>query len=124
MTIELRPNADFQNGQTPDGIPIIATRRAHTIVKVKNGKTIVIGGLMREQKVESISKVPILGSIPLLGFLFRKSVHSSVKTELVIFITPRIVTEKLTEEMLQPEKKLSEKALKKLEIIKPKRKKK
>lgn len=124
MTIELRPNADFQNGQTPDGIPIIATRRAHTIVKVKNGKTIVIGGLMREQKVESVSKVPILGSIPLLGFLFRKSVHSSVKTELVIFITPRIVTEKLTEEMLQPEKKLSEKALKKLEIIKPKRKKK
>ncbi len=124
MTIELRPNADFQNGQTPDGIPIIATRRAHTIVKVKNGKTIVIGGLMREQKVESISKVPILGSIPLLGFLFRKSAHSSVKTELVIFITPRIVTEKLTREMLQPEKKLSEKALKKLEITKPKRKKK
>lgn len=124
MTIELRTNADFQNGQTPDGIPIIATRRAHTIVKVKNGKTIVIGGLMRKQKVESISKVPILGSIPLLGFLFRKSVHSTIKTELVIFITPRIVTEKLTREMLQPEKKLSEKALKKLEIIKTKREKK
>ena len=79
---------------------------------------------MRKQKVESISKVPILGSIPLLGFLFRKSVHSTIKTELVIFITPRIVTEKLTREMLQPEKKLSEKALKKLEIIKTKREKK
>ncbi|MEA3499628.1 MAG: secretin N-terminal domain-containing protein [Candidatus Marinimicrobia bacterium] len=116
MTIELRPNADFQNGQTPDGIPIIATRRANTSVKVKNGKTIVIGGLMREQKVESVSKVPILGSIPLLGFLFRKTVKSSVKTELVIFITPRIVTEGMTNKMLNPKNRLSEKALKKLDM--------
>ena len=114
ITIEIKPNADFQNGQTPDGIPIIATRKASTKVKVGNGKTIIIGGLMRDSDVQTISKVPILGSIPLLGALFRSKINKKEKTELVIFITPRIMSDKLAESELVPEKHLSDDAVKKL----------
>ncbi len=117
ITIELKPSADFQNGQTPDGIPIIATRKAETKVKVANGKTIVIGGLMRDSDVQTINKVPILGSIPILGALFRSKINIKEKTELVIFITPRIVTDEISEEILRPEKSLSEKAMKKLDKL-------
>ncbi|MCK4641731.1 MAG: type II and III secretion system protein, partial [Candidatus Marinimicrobia bacterium] len=114
ITIEIKPNADFQNGQTPDGIPIIATRKASTKVKVGNGKTIIIGGLMRDSDVQTISKVPILGSIPILGALFRSKINKKEKTELVIFITPRIMSDKLAESELVPEKHLSDDAVKKL----------
>ncbi len=114
ITVHLRPNADFQNGQTPDGVPIIATRKANTTIKVTNGETIVIGGLMRESLVESVNKVPILGSIPLLGLLFRHKVRNKVKTELVVLITPHIVTEEMATRDLKPDAKLSEKAYKEL----------
>lgn len=114
ITVIIRPNADFQNGQTPDGIPIIATRKADTKVTVQNGKTIVIGGLMRESTTETISKVPILGSIPLIGALFRSKVQLFTKTELVVFLTPKILTTELARTELIPEKRLSEDALKKL----------
>jgi len=117
ITIEIKPNADFQNGQTPDGVPIIATRKASTKVKVGNGKTIIIGGLMRDSEVQTISKVPILGSIPLLGALFRSKINKKEKTELVIFITPRIMSDDLAESELVPEKHLSENARKKLEKL-------
>lgn len=117
ITIEIKQNADFQNGQTPDGIPIIATRKASTKVKVGNGKTIIIGGLMRDSDVQTISKVPILGSIPILGALFRSKINKKEKTELVIFITPRIMSDELAESELILEKHLSENALKKLEKL-------
>ena len=123
ITININPNADFQNGQTPDGVPIIATRKAETQITVSNGKTIVIGGLMRESTTETTSKVPILGSIPLLGNLFRSKVKASTKTELVIFLTPKIITPKLASIDLVPEKHLSDDALKKIEKIEPIRKK-
>jgi len=114
ITIEIKQNADFQNGQTPDGVPIIATRKASTQVKVGNGKTIIIGGLMRDSDVQTISKVPILGSIPVLGALFRSKINKKEKTELVIFITPRIMSDDLAESELAPEKYLSDDAVKKL----------
>lgn len=110
ITIEIRPNADYQNGSTPDGVPIIATRKANTRVKVGNGKTIVIGGLMRESETTTVSKVPLLGSIPLIGFLFRSNIHQKVKTELVVFITPIIVTNEMEANALQPESRLSDDA--------------
>ncbi|MBL7067220.1 MAG: hypothetical protein ISS29_05115 [Candidatus Marinimicrobia bacterium] len=117
ITIEIKPNADFQNGQTPDGIPIIATRKASTQVKVGNGKTIIIGGLMRDSDVQTISKVPILGSIPILGALFRSKINKKEKTELVIFITPKIMHNDLAESELVPEKHLSDDARKKLDKL-------
>ncbi|MFZ5516131.1 MAG: type II secretion system protein GspD [Candidatus Zhuqueibacterota bacterium] len=91
ITVYLEPNADYQNGITPDGTPIIAMRKAKTSVVVKNGSTIVIGGLIRNAETSTRNKVPILGSIPLLGYLFRSDIKSNEKTELAIFLTPIIL---------------------------------
>jgi len=112
ITVDITPNADFQNGQTSDGTPIIARRTANTTIKIQNGETIVIGGLIRESNTKTISKVPILGSIPLIGVLFRSKLDQKVKTELVVFINPTIVTDEIIKAKLQPDSQLSEKALK------------
>jgi len=119
ITIEVTPNADFENGQTPDGIPIIAKRMANTTIIIRNQETIVIGGLMRETKGKTISRVPLLGSIPLIGTLFKNRSDQKVKTELVVFINPTIVTDQFTKTQLQPENVLSEQGLKKIGNLKP-----
>jgi general secretion pathway protein D len=71
--------------------PVIDVRAADTVVVTPDGNTVVIGGLMQNQKSSSISKVPLLGDIPLLGQLFRHKVDSDTKTELLIFLTPYVV---------------------------------
>jgi len=91
VTIHLEPQANFQQGLTPDGIPIISTRRAVTEVIVKNGQTVILGGLMQESNVVSIQRVPLLGSIPLIGELFKYSQTTKKKTELLVMLTPEIV---------------------------------
>ncbi|MCH8069226.1 MAG: type II secretion system protein GspD [Candidatus Marinimicrobia bacterium] len=91
ITVLIEPQANFQQGFTPDGIPIIAKRSAKTQVVVKSGQTVVIGGLMRETDVITHTKVPILGSIPLIGELFKSTQIKKQKTELVILLTPKIV---------------------------------
>jgi general secretion pathway protein D len=69
---------------------VFNSRSADTRVGIKNGETIVIGGLMQDQKTETISKVPILGDIPVLRFLFSRTQLSKTKTELLIFLTPHV----------------------------------
>ncbi|NQV14129.1 hypothetical protein HQ531_01630 [bacterium] len=91
VTIRLEPQANFQQGLTPDGIPIISTRRAVTEVIVKNGQTVVLGGLMQESDVETTQRVPILGSIPLIGELFKVTQKAKKRTELLVMLTPQIV---------------------------------
>ena len=91
VTIRLSPQANFQQGLTPDGVPIISTRRAVTEVIVKNGQTVILGGLMQESSVVTESRVPILGSIPIIGELFKSTLKSKKKTELLVMITPQIV---------------------------------
>lgn len=91
ITIKLEPQANFQQGLTPDGIPIISTRRAITEVIVKNGQTVVLGGLMQESDVVTTSRVPFLGSIPLIGELFKSTQKKKQKTELLVMLTPQIV---------------------------------
>jgi general secretion pathway protein D len=71
--------------------PILATREAQTSVIVKDGQTVVIGGLMKDDRSVDRSKVPIFGDIPLLGALFRRSDALKEKTELLVFITPRVI---------------------------------
>ena len=72
-------------------LPVFATRSAQTVVVTPNGKTVIIGGLMQDNKVETIRKVPLLGDIPILGTLFRHKEMKDTKTELLIFLTPFIV---------------------------------
>lgn len=71
--------------------PRYTTRKASTQVMVKDGDTIVIGGLIREQEVDTIIKVPILGDIPLLGLIFKKKEKTIDTTDLLFFITVNIV---------------------------------
>ncbi|MGB2823784.1 MAG: type II secretion system secretin GspD, partial [Phycisphaerae bacterium] len=69
---------------------VYAKRSAQTRVAIRNGQTIVIGGLMENRLTDTIDKVPILGDIPHLGALFRRTIKKKVKTELLIFITPHV----------------------------------
>jgi len=78
---------------SPIGAPIINIRSADTVVVTPDGQTVVIGGLMQNQKTQTETKIPLLGDIPLLGNLFKRKLKQSVKTELLIFLTPHIVAE-------------------------------
>lgn len=71
--------------------PVIDKRSADTVVVTPDAQTVVIGGLIANLKTESVSKIPILGDLPLLGFAFRSTVKKDTKTELLIFLTPHIV---------------------------------
>jgi general secretion pathway protein D len=73
--------------------PTIARREVKTTVTVPDKRTIVIAGLTRDDKKREVKRVPILGDIPLLGFLFRHTVEANEKTDLLIFVTPRIVAD-------------------------------
>ena len=76
---------------TPTGEPTISNREAQTQVLVRDGDTVVIGGLSSNTSVKTVNKIPLLGDIPLLGRLFRWSKESKKKTDVTIFITPCIV---------------------------------
>ena len=75
----------------PDGLPLVSTRRASTTVLVRDGETLVIGGLKLESEYESESKVPILGDLPVMGLLLSSTKKESVETETVILISPKIL---------------------------------
>ena len=85
---EVNSIKEWTTGESPQ--PIISSRMAHTRVRIKDGQTFVIGGLIRDEQRETVSRVPILHAVPLLGRLFRTKGTDSVKTDLVVFITPRI----------------------------------
>jgi type IV pilus assembly protein PilQ len=82
--------SDLLNGTAP----AIDTQRIGTQVLVNNGETIVLGGIYQQQIISSVSKVPVLGDIPYFGWMFRNSSNFNEKKELLIFVTPRIVTER------------------------------
>jgi type IV pilus assembly protein PilQ len=81
-------SADFAN--LVNGIPPIITQKMETTVMVKDGGTIVIGGLYRVEDSKNVDSVPLLSKIPILGNLFRNNQRTGKQTELLIFITPRI----------------------------------
>ncbi|WP_345337102.1 type IV pilus secretin PilQ family protein [Ferrimonas pelagia] len=73
----------------------IDTQRISTQVLARNGETIVLGGIFQQQQLNTVSKVPVLGDIPLVGWFFRNTSDFTEKKELLIFVTPKIVTEEL-----------------------------
>jgi len=97
--------------------PVIANREAETEVMVRDGATVIIGGLMKDDFTETVTKVPLLGDVPLVGKFFQSSSKTKEKTELMVFLTPHVIR---TPEDLN---NVSAPDLKKLEEIKDQRKK-
>lgn len=95
IIMELKINNDSV-GQIFGGVPSIDTREIQTQVLVENGETIVLGGVYELSSVDSTSKTPLLGDIPFLGRLFKRTQKEETKTELLIFITPRLIKDSLS----------------------------
>jgi type IV pilus assembly protein PilQ len=86
---------EFINGEFGSQIPTIDTTALNTEVMVGNGETVVLGGVFQTEEIVSETKTPFLGDIPYVGRLFRKDVTESSKNETLIFITPRIIGDRL-----------------------------
>ena len=107
ITLKIEPEvSDFLQdkvfssaGQTVN-IPIIETRTASTQVMIRDNETLVIGGLIKDKKDHKIRKIPILGDIPVLGWLFKNRAVDDRKVNLLVFITPRIMTPQIEEETI------------------------
>ncbi|HZE61522.1 MAG TPA: type IV pilus secretin PilQ, partial [Burkholderiales bacterium] len=95
ISMSLDVNKDAPGAATPGGVAI-NTKHVKTEVLVENGGTVVIGGIYEQNDRTDITKVPLLGDLPLIGWMFKTSSVSTGKTELLVFITPRIVNERLT----------------------------
>ena len=93
MTVDV--NKDIPGATTPAGVQI-STKHIKTEVLVENGGTVVIGGIYEEIDNTNTARLPFFGELPYIGFLFRNTVTRRDKTELLIFITPRIMNERLT----------------------------
>ena len=74
-------------------VPSIDTRSVETQVLVKDGQTVVLGGIYETERRETVTKVPFLGDIPVVGRLFKSTQRINNKAELLIFVTPRILEE-------------------------------
>lgn len=91
IVLQITPSVEDVQGFGTDDMPVVGTRRVQTTVRVKDGETIVIGGLLQEREVETRSGIPLLGNLPILGRLFSNTRTTSEETEVLIFITPRIL---------------------------------
>ena len=93
VLLDLDVNKDSVGRPTLQGFAI-DTKHVRTQVLVENGGTVVIGGIFTQNNLEEINKVPLLGDIPYLGWLFKNRLITTKKTELLVFITPKIVTDR------------------------------
>lgn len=91
----LEVNKDTPGETVPGGVAI-DTKHVKTEVMVENGGTVVIGGVYEEEESNRVERVPLLGEIPVVGALFRNTQKVSNRSELLVFITPRIVTQALS----------------------------
>ena len=76
---------------TTSDVPVVDTRKVDTIALVQDGQTVVLGGMRKKDVSREVNKVPLLGDVPILGYLFRFEGEDTAVTELVVFITPKII---------------------------------
>lgn len=92
ITVSIEPEVSNVTGTGPDGLPEISRRKATTTVRVRDGETIVIGGLKRIEESKSVTRTPLLSDIPIIGGLFTSKTTNERETELMIFITPSLIS--------------------------------
>jgi type IV pilus assembly protein PilQ len=98
MTVEIRKDSVGQFVPVAGGgfVPSIDTKNVITQIAVNNGDTAVIGGIYEETVNNDVTKLPFLGDLPVLGYLFKTTNKNIEKSELLIFLTPRVVKESVT----------------------------
>ncbi len=116
IRLQLKPEFSVQTGTVNIGDPaqqtypqpVIDRREAITTLLVKDGQTVVLGGLRKKDVTQQIDKVPLLGDLPILGNLFKFTGEETIISELVVFITPRIVEEPVLSETEQKQYEVTE----------------
>ena len=94
IIVDVRPEISVLSApNAATGLPDRSTRRANTTVRVRDGETVIIGGLMQEETRKTRTKIPLLGGLPIVGPLFRSVSDQEASTELAIFVTPRILSQ-------------------------------
>jgi len=91
ILLQLQINQDKPNNRVVLGVPSITTRQIMTNILIKNGQTIVLGGIYENNSDEEQQEIPFLGKIPLVGWLFKQQNVTKSKRELLIFVTPKVV---------------------------------
>ncbi len=95
ITLQIKPEVSVITGflNVPGGgsLPQLARRNAETTIRLNNGETLIIGGLIRESDIKTIQKVPVLGDLPFFGYLFRKTNTQRDRSEIVITLTVRVL---------------------------------
>lgn len=95
IIMDLVINKDAVSDITVDNVPAIDTNEISTQVLVDNGETLVLGGIYQEEDIDDVTRTPLFGELPVVGWLFRTTTKQNNKSELLIFITPKIVKEDL-----------------------------
>lgn len=90
IILDLKVNQDSK-GELVQGVPAIDTREVQTKVLVANGETVVLGGIYQQAKSKNINRIPVLGRLPCIGWLFRNKYALDDRSELMIFVTPKII---------------------------------
>ena len=93
--LDLIVNKDSVGEETSDGIPTIDTNEIGTQVLVDNGETLVLGGVYEQENRKTVNRVPFFGELPLVDWMFKNTIRTNNKAELLIFVTPKIVKEDL-----------------------------
>lgn len=93
ITVMLEPEFSEVVGKGETNLPVVTKRSVSTEVRVKDGETITIGGLISKSEVKRVTKVPLLGDIPILGYLFSSTTPETIEREVVVFITPHVLVE-------------------------------
>jgi type IV pilus assembly protein PilQ len=92
VVLEVEVNKDSKGDVTPAGFAI-NSQHVKTKVRVENGGTVVLGGIYQQQERSNETKVPLLGDLPVVGYLFKTTGRETSKTELLVFLTPKIVAD-------------------------------
>jgi type IV pilus assembly protein PilQ len=96
--MDVKVNKDSRGQETTAG-PAIDTKNVQTQVLVENGGTVVLGGIFEQQERTTVHKIPFFGDLPVVGNLFKNTATVSDRTELIIFITPRVISERVSAAM-------------------------
>jgi type II secretory pathway component GspD/PulD (secretin) len=90
ILLKVAATQSVQTGTSQDGVPVVDERNAHTSLLLRDGQMVVIGGLRREEKSQQVKQVPLLGDLPLVGFLFKNTVTLTTKSELAVLLSPHL----------------------------------